>query len=466
MSDAVRDHRAASALFALPAPLFLACGSDDGGDTPGPECDERDILDQLEEVPGLSAVEESSDPSHRVFAIEYEQPADHDRPDGVTFVQRMTLLHVDCAAPMVLHTTGYNAWSGFGLFRAEPTVLLEANQLDVEQRYFAPSRPEPADWSLLTIEQAAADHHRIVQAMDPLYPGAWVSTGQSKGGMTSIFHRRFHPGDVDATVAYVAPISFGAPDDRYHAFFDTVGDESCRSRVSDLQREILVRREPMLERMAAEADDQGFTFERLGGIEAAFEDAVIELAWSFWQYGGAGLCDAVPETGDGDDALYDFFSSAGAVTMVSDPFVEAYSPYYYQAETQLGYPSAPRDHIEDLLVTQKIARNYLPDGATATYDGGAAMQDIQAWVDSEGERLLFIYGEWDPWYAGAFQLGGAADSFLYVAPQRDHGALIADLEPDDRDAALDALARWTGVEPDRSRRRSITVPRSALPPPR
>ena len=41
--------------------------------------------------------------------------------------------------------------------------------------------------------------------------------------MTSVYHRRFYPDDVDATVAYVAPISFGAPDDRYIDFLANVG---------------------------------------------------------------------------------------------------------------------------------------------------------------------------------------------------------------------------------------------------
>ena len=37
--------------------------------------------------------------------------------------------------------------------------------------------------------------------------------------MTAIYHRRFYPDDVDGTVPYVAPISFGAPDLRYPTTF-------------------------------------------------------------------------------------------------------------------------------------------------------------------------------------------------------------------------------------------------------
>ena len=140
---------------------------------------------------------------YRLFLLTYDQPADHDQPGGTRFPQRMALLHRDEAAPMVLYSTGYfiNPTSG----RTELTRLINANQLLVEHRYFEPSRPQPTDWKLLTIEQAARNHHRIVSALKPLYGAKWLSSGGSKGGMTSIFHRRFFPDDVDGTVAYVSP---------------------------------------------------------------------------------------------------------------------------------------------------------------------------------------------------------------------------------------------------------------------
>ncbi|MCC6525990.1 MAG: hypothetical protein IT373_25310 [Polyangiaceae bacterium] len=79
-------------------------------------------------------------------------------------------------APLVLGTTGYALWLPYQ-YLDEPTTLLDANQLLVEERYFSPSRPEPADWSKLDIRQAAADHHRSVEAFRPLYPAAWISEG-------------------------------------------------------------------------------------------------------------------------------------------------------------------------------------------------------------------------------------------------------------------------------------------------
>ena len=335
-----------------------ACGSgdDDGGD--GPDLPDGDLAEVLAAIPGMSVTEEAVDPPYRFFRLVYQQPVDHDDPDGDTFGQRMTLVHRDAAAPMVLHTGGYHLTEQ--PFLSELGYLLDGNQVHVEQRFFGPSRPDPADWSKLTIEQAAADHHRIVEALAPIYGGAWVSTGASKGGMTSIYHRRFYPDDVDATVPYVAPISFGAPDERYNAFLADVGDAGCRGVVQDFQREMLVRREAMVPRVQAYAEANGVTYDRHGGVEAAFEDSVVEMEWTFWQYLGDEWCASVPAPAADatDDELWGFHvEGVGALYYLDDAAIADYEPYYYQSETQLGYPDSSTAHIDDLLETQEAPRD-------------------------------------------------------------------------------------------------------------
>jgi hypothetical protein len=72
-------------------------------------------------------------------------------------------------------------------------------------------------------------------------------------------------------------------------------------------------------------------------------------------------------------------------------------------------------------------------------------------VQSSGDSLLFIYGEWDPWTGGEYTLGGATDSLKVTALQATHGAGLLDLEPADKAAAYAKIEAWTGVAPDESR---------------
>ena len=429
--------------IALLLSLTAGCLIDDPLDDP-PE----DIADALATMDGVRWFEEhtTSAAGYRLFEIVYEQPVDHGDPDGPTFDQQFTLLHRSFDAPMVLASTGYHNY----LFDriTEPTHMLAANQIIVEHRYFGGSRPEPADWSQLTVEQAAADHHRIVEALAPLYTGPWVSTGSSKGGMTAVFHRRFHPGDVDATIAYVAPISFAVPDPRYEPFFDDVGEPACRQEVRDFQRDALARRVALEPLVRGLGSARGLTFERIGGIARALESGVVEFEWGYWQYLGLSSCDRIPDSTADDEAVLAFLERIQSLTNVSDQTLAVFEPYFYQSFTQIGYPAIPDAHLEDLrqFAGEDYLEAVLPESTTATFDP-AAMRDIADWVTSEGERLMFIYGEHDPWTGGAFDVGGAPDAHLFVVPEGDHGARIGALEPEDEERALDLLETWTGITP-------------------
>ena len=224
-----------------------------------------------EAAPGVTVLEEQPVAApYRFFVLSITQPVDHLRPSAGTFQQRFTVLHRGTDRPTVLHTTGYNGPAY--AFRSEPTRLVDGNQLSVEQRFFTPSRPEPADWSKLTIWQAATDHHRIVAALKPIYPQKWISTGASKGGMTSIYHRRFYPADVDGTVAYVAPQDVvNGEDSAYDRFFAGVGTAQCRAALDAVQVEALRRRTELVARYQAWAADNARTFTVIGSADKAFE---------------------------------------------------------------------------------------------------------------------------------------------------------------------------------------------------
>ena len=404
-----------------------------------------DILEALEAIEGMTVVEQESPVGGtRSFSLEYDQPANHGDPDGPRFQQRLTLLHRSVDAPTVLYSSGYHLDDQ----PSEITEILEANQLSVEHRFFSPSSPEPPTWADLTIEQSATDYHRIVTALKPIYERRWISTGHSKGGMTSVYFRRFFPDDVDATVAYVAPHSLGENDDRYPAFLDTVGDDVCHARLEAFQREVLLRRPAMLALLQDSADQRGVTFDFLG-LEMALEHAAIEAGWGFWQFGGEAACPLIPDSSAVDDEIFQGLEQLAYPSyFFSDEGLQRYLPYYYQAATELGYAAPDEAHLLDLLQFPgtDIPPTYVPAGVPVAFDPGA-MPDISGWLGSEGSALMFIYGEDDPWSGGAFDITGAEDSYRFIVPGGNHGALIANLPEPDRTQALEALGGWSGVTP-------------------
>ena len=423
-------------------PLLAACGDNLGPDPTVP----GGILDRLNALPGVTAVAQDTETAgYSYITLWFTQPVDQLDPGGATFQQQVSLLHKDDAAPMIVQTSGY--WDYYLDNPVELTRLLGANQISIEHRFFGASRPEPADWSKLTIEQMAHDQHVIIEKLRSIYDGAFVTTGGSKGGMTAVYHRRFFPDDVDATVPYVAPLSLGAPDPRYSPFVDAIGPDACRTSVRAVATELLANRRAMVEtKAAAQATSDGHAYTRIA-LAPAVESSIVSLEWAFWQYYGVGLCEDVPAASASDDELWRFLDQVSPPSDNADASVAQFDAYYHQAYHQLGYPDAGAAYLDNYLqFSDADYAGSLPTEVPA-YDGGAAMRDIDAWVQAEGDRLLFVYGEWDPWTAGRFALGGAMDSLSLTQPRGSHAARLTRLADVDEAAAFERLATWTGVTP-------------------
>lgn len=461
------------ARLAVAAVLLTACGGDDDAAAEadgGVDAPAGDILEQLRGLPEVASVVESptEQAGYRYFELQFDQPVDHTDPASARFQQYATLIHKDVAAPMVLLHTGYGNW--YYDYPGELTQLLAANQIVVEHRFFRGSRPTgTAAWAHLTIAQSAADHHRITAALRRIYGGRWLETGASKGGMTSVYHRRFYPDDLDGTVAYVAPLSRAAPDYRYEAHVESLGPPACRQALRDLQVELLRNRRAMLEQRAqAEAVQRGYQYTRIT-LPVAVESAVVGLEWSFWQFEGAGACASVPTVGATDTQVWSFLRTVSAVSSSSDDDIAEFEAYYYQSEHELGYPGTMDDHLTGLTTfgDDAFAGAY-PAGVTIPPFTDAAMADVDGWVRGAGDGIVFLYGEWDPWTGGMFTLGDATDALRVVAPQAPHGAGIGDLTAGDRTAVLAKLEAWSGVTPNASllrRRDARTAPPAPRVPP-
>ena len=410
-----------------------------------------DLAAQLVALPGVrNLVESSTAPAEagtRFFVFAFDRPVDHCAPSGARFLQRATLLWRSATAPTVLATTGYGISTGTG--QAEPTILLAANQVRMEHRYFGPSTPAPLDWSKLDLFQSASDEHQLVETLKPLLRGPWLTTGASKGGMTSVYHRAFYPDDVAATVAYVAPVVRSDGDPRFAGFLESIGKPACRDALHAVQNAIIGAHagiEPLMASSAASSGDGYLTF----GLARTLDLAALELQFTFWQYGGEAGCDVIPGAGATPQALFDFMDRVygggpgGTAWSWGDATLQYYQPYYYQCATQLGYPALPQAHLLATLGGTPLvddAGMYPPQGVTKTWDG-QAIPAVEAWVRARGDRIMFIYGGLDPWSGGQFT--PPAGGVKYVVATANHGASLAMLPAAEYTAAVATLRGWLG----------------------
>ncbi|MEU5975028.1 S28 family serine protease [Streptomyces sp. NPDC047315] len=407
-----------------------------------------DIKDRILAIPGMSLIEEKPYPGYRFFVLNYTQPVDHRNPRKGTFQQRITLLHKDTSRPTVFFTSGYGL--NTSPRRSEPTAIVDGNQVSMEYRFFSPSRPDPADWSKLDIWQAASDQHRIHTALKKIYDKKWISTGGSKGGMTATYYERFYPRDMDGVVAYVAPNDVRNDEDSaYDRFLANVGTKECRDRLNNVQREALVRRDALNEKYAKFAQENSYTFNTIGSQDRAFEAVVLDYTWAFWQYGQVAACDAIPVAKTAtDQELWDSIDSVSGFAFYTDQGLAPYTPYYYQAGTQLGSPDIEQPHLNGLSrYGYQPPRNFVPRDIPMRFQKNA-MKDVDRWVSRNARQMMFVNGGNDPWSAEPFRLGkGAKDSYVYTVPGGNHGANVAGLPAEQRAAATASILKWAGVAP-------------------
>ncbi len=416
--------------------VIVACQKDDQNND-----DPNNLLARLNSLAGVTAIEVEPQFGYpRAFQIDFRQAVDHHNSGGPTFAQRIYLSHSDENSPMIFGPSGYGSSPSSV---QEIAGIMQTNHLAVVHRFFWESEPANMDWQYLTIKQSADDHHRIVEVFKNIYPGVWISSGVSKGGLTCLFHKRFHPDDVDATLAYVAPIEFGTADPRFLDYLANIGTEECREDIHNFQRRCLIERDSLIPRLMNWLAENNYTI--AGNPEVVYEDNVSSYDWTFWQYHTYD-CSEIP----GEESSYDeVISHLIEVTKLyrsTDDMKYYFRPYVYQAFTEIGYPAISYEHISDLLQFDPddlLAEDLAYYGIPVVYKPETIL-DINDWLINHGNNIIYIYGSIDPWSGGEIALTGATNAVKIMQEGGDHRIKIMDL--DEKELVLNTLESWTGIE--------------------
>ncbi len=370
----------------------------------------------------------------KTWLLWFDQPIDHKHPEKGTFKQRIWYSYKSNSAPMVMITEGYSAPRNY---TSELALLTKSNQLIVEHRYFAKSRPDSLDWQYLTVEQAANDHHNIIQFFKQLHTNQWATTGISKGGQTAIFHRAFFPNDVDLSVPYVAPINLAREDERINDFFREVGDSEERVKIQAFQKAVLEKRAELMPLFIEYAKVKGYTFRM--GIEKAFDLVVLEYPFSFWQWGSKSA--DIPEPTASAEVLFSHLSKGSDIGYVSDQDWEAIKPFFYQAYKELGYYAYIPGKLQPLLKgfsTDTISSClFAPGGDTLQFL--PTMQTVMTKLKTSNPPIIAIVGQKDPWGSTSLITDSLSNTLKAIDPNGSHLTRISTLPEESQKAVMNRI---------------------------
>jgi len=374
------------------------------------------------------------------YEVWFRMPLDHNNPNSPVFPLRVYYSHLDFGKPMVEVIDGYTMYT----HRAnEMSRILNSNQLTIEHRFYDRSRPKDSiPWSYLTVRQAAADQHAVINAFKQFYKGKWVSTGISKSGQATIFHRRYYPHDVDVSVPYVAPLNFSSEDPRAYSFLQNVGTDDCRRRIAEYQTQLFKLKDKIYPMFVDLVNESKWDFPM--GLSRAYDLSVLEYQFAFWQWGIP--CDNIPAKASSPEQLFNHWRMVKPFS-----FFDAKSTdtrlFLYQAMTEIGmygYEVEPfKRYLPD---TANINFAFaMPAGMKAIYHP-ETMQDINRWVRDSGNYMLYIYGQNDAWSSTAVEPGSKTNAVKMVNPGGSHSTRIRSFPPAMRDSIYSVLERWLQVD--------------------
>jgi hypothetical protein len=381
------------------------------------------------------------------YQLSVKQPVDHTNPASGYFYQQVHLIHRGFSKPMVMETEGYDGQKGGN----EIEKMLGCNDIDVEFRYFNKSKPDSLKWQYLTFEQATADLHHINQVFHTLYHSKWISTGISRGGSTALIYKYFFPKDVDAAVPYVAPMPNDIEDRRIYAFLDTAGGVETASKIKNVQLFLLQHEKEILDKIPAWETKLHYT--TLGSTGAAFEYAVLEYPFSFWQISNYTPKD-IPTNNDLNtyiNHLSGTFSDSEIATFSDEWGVTPFLPHAYMTY-QTGYYKynlAPfKDYLHYLTGANPTAA-FLPDSIPRKAYDPTFEKKINAWLAVNGSHIIYIYGGTDTWSACKVEFNNGVDAKRFMVPNANHfNARVKNMPLPMQQQFAAALEQMTGLKAD------------------
>jgi hypothetical protein len=407
-----------------------------------------ELTDFLKHQPNVKSVEPVQANSFFVEAliVFIIQPLDHSNPSAGTFLQRVFISAKAKTSPVVLVTEGYAAdYARSQRYLNELCPLFNAGQVVVEHRYFGKSWPDSLRWEFLTVENAAGDHHAVVQLLKPYFTGQWINTGISKGGQTALLHRVFFPDDVDLTVSYVAPVNFGVEDGRHEPYIARVsGTKADRLKIKEFQKEVLRRRDHLMPLFEKLVQDKKYTFKV--SLPEVYDFTVLEFSFSFWQWGNNPA--EIPTSSATDEVVFNYWMKISSPDYFSKEGLEKNGSFFVQAAKELGYYGYDTRPFRKLLAipTAKgyLTRLFLPEGFTTKFDPSSAVR-TQKFLNTTTLPLIFIYGKNDPWNASGAVVPKKSDILKIVQIGGSHRTRISTLDEGNKRLVMEKIKKTIGI---------------------
>lgn len=438
----------------------LSNSIDEFWDLPGNEGDSAVVaaLESIENVEDLKPFMNVK--FGQAYYFNYKQLVDHNDPSKGTFKQQVVLTFAGKEAPTILHTQGYSLTNDL-----DPNIIknrldsigapyflwalskdngkngFDLNCVQVEYRYHGFSLPEgDADvFTYLNAEQHSKDLHAIVTDLKKALftgDGKWLSTGVSKNGITSAQYAYYDElygwNDIDVYVPFVAPILTQRRDLRVGNYMLTKSSKEALPLLEKAYKKLVDSLAVAEATTAAYAKQLSAAGNKLDA-DSAYLSTLVQVMYNLFKVQSYGDFDTwkqlIPQENDKPETYAHFFmldeNSIEIYRQIADargPLRIRRSPFDVQCGIDVGNWGLDFSWFLEGKLLSDSDKQFFKDGMEEFKKSKTL--DLQVKVlknlETTKKKLIFVYGENDPWTGGAIPDPTNANVKKYIVPHGTH----------------------------------------------
>lgn len=464
-------------LIILISPVFASCK---------PNNFENDLYNKLLNLENVNSVSKTKNVNKNYlcqYEVYFNMPLDWDNPNGAKFKQRVIIDAKGYNIPTVVELHGYGLGDKYiteGYTRELP-ILLNANSVAIEHRYFNLSTPGQPDyentsyWNDLTVENASKDHEFIIKQLRNVFKNKWIATGNSKGGYVTNVLASYHPDTCDIYVPYVAPLAKQFDNRPFEFIANHAGDslfgetrgKEVRNEILNFQLYCFDHKYELIDLLfSKEYCQEDALFRSVVSQENIFDINMLEFSYIFWQYQKIKI-DVIEEflnLEDGNKKI----KKAADIIVQNDTSVGAFRynkphyPYYITALKEMGnlhYDftylkqqasllgktinlSISKEKEIEIYTKMIYSENQLKN---ITYNNSVYNHLIK-WINDTNvqTKVIMINGLEDPWYYVSIPqpLMRGENIKIFNHPKGNHTVQITDFDADTKNEILNTINTW------------------------
>ena len=390
------------------------------------------------------------------YYFNYNQLVDHNDPSKGTFKQQVVLSFVGKDAPTILHTEGYNL-TGFEKVNNNTNRLdsikaphflwalskdygkngFDLNCVQVEYRYHGFSLPEwDADsFKYLSAEQQSEDLHAIVTDLKKALitgDGKWLSTGVSKNGDTTVQYAYFDDlndwNDIDIYVPFASPNILQEYDIRIGTYMITKSSKDVQPLLEKAYKKLVDDQ--------AVADATIEAYAKKGGKfkkDSALLTTVVAVLSNLFQVQSYSDYNTwtklIPKEGDKPETYAKFFMLDPTSPEVKykganarGPLHKRRTPYEVQNAMEQGGAGFDYSWFLDGKLLSESDKKYFKDLIEKSKKSKTMelQVNVRKNLETTKKKLIFVYGEDDPWTGAAIPDPTNPNVKKYIVPHGTH----------------------------------------------